>query len=43
MRFADYVKMGGIVQMSKERDHTKGFKEIRSTDMGKQKDSDSKM
>lgn len=35
--------MGGIVQMSKERDHTKGFKEISSMNMGKQNDWDSKM
>lgn len=34
--------MGEIVQMSKDRDHTKGFGEIRSMSMVKEKDSDLK-
>lgn len=40
IKFADYAKTGRIVQMSQDRDHTKGFKEIRSMKRGKQKDSD---
>lgn len=37
IKFADYVKMGGLVQISKDRDRTKGFRGIRSMNMGKTK------